>query len=157
MTSAPVGRPSKLTEEVAQRILQAIPEVFVLPQIAALSRVPKTTLVSWLEHGRADLEKNIDSDYAEFSCDFEQVRAQAVRDLLYSMQMDGDRHKVNTWILEKCFREDFGKESEEMRELRALFLQLLPTLSGVQANGQQTKVGNTGAISMPSTNGGQAQ
>lgn len=138
MISSPIGRPSELTDEVKARLLQAVPLVIVPNQVAAYAKVPKSSLKNWLKRGESDLNEHIDSTYAQFWAEFKAIQAQVVREHIALLRTCPKNYGALTWILEKCFREDFGADSEEMRELRDLFKLILPLLGkGEATNGSK--------------------
>lgn len=124
-----VGRPSELTDEVYARLIEAVPLVMIQAQVAAYCKIPKSSLCTWLTRGEKDLENQIDSIYAQFSNDYHKARSQIIRHNLAFLSTCPKNFQAVTWIMEKCFREDFGKESDELRELRSLFIQILPQLT----------------------------
>lgn len=136
MTTARTGRPTELNSEKYQLLLDAIPRVIIQQHVAYMARVAPSTLSIWLSRGKEEQETNPGSIYAQFATDYHVARCEIIQEKLNIIATDHENRAGNAWILEKCFREDFGKESEEMRELRSLFIQLLPTLQGAQ-NGKQ--------------------
>jgi sugar-specific transcriptional regulator TrmB len=122
------GRPSELTEEIKARILEAVPEVLVQAQIAKRSKIPKQTLNTWLTRGISDKKEGIDSIYAQFSDDYNYALSQVVKEMLDYLKRPIKNYGSMTWVLERCFREDFGSEGPEIRELRDLFKQAFPDL-----------------------------
>lgn len=128
MKSNPQGFHTSLTNQVKERVIEATSQVIVLPQIAALSGVPLTTLRGWLHRGAKDKIGGIESIFAQLSSEFYKARGEVVRDLLNQLRSCPKNYGALTWILEKCFKEDFGAESEEMKELRELFKSILPLI-----------------------------
>lgn len=155
MTVSRTGRPPELNSDKYQLLLDAVPRVIIQQHVAYMARVSPAALSEWLTRGREEQITNPESIYAQFANDYHAARCAIIEEKLNIIATDHDNRAGNAWILEKCFREDFGKESEEMRELRALFMQLLPTLQGAQ-NGQQAPKGNTGTEPVPAESSGQA-
>lgn len=141
MTTARAGRPPDLNGDKYQLLLEAIPKVIIQQHVAYYARVSPSALSVWLNRGKEEQETNPESIYAQFVKDYHAARCKVISDKLELIAYNPDLRAGNSWILEKCFREDFGKESEEMRELRSLFMQLLPTLTGVN-NGQKGTANN---------------
>ncbi len=137
MISSPTGRPSELTDEVKARLLEAVPLVIIPNQIAAYAKVPKQSLHNWLKRGQNDSIEGIASHYAQFWDEFKSLQAQVVREKLELLSTCPKNYGAITWILEKCFREDFGADSDEMRELRELFKLILPLIGKGDANGSK--------------------
>ncbi len=80
-----MARPSKLTPEIHERIVQLVKAGMFLKDAAAFSQVGERTLYDWLERGQmAELQEEmgepVDEDerrYAEFSQAIEEARAYA--------------------------------------------------------------------------------
>ena len=125
------GRQTDLEQGAYEAVLEAVHQVLIQRHVAALAHVSEQALSKWLIRGKADQENNIDSIYALFVEDYNAERAKVIRDKLEIISRDPENRAGNCWILERCFREDFGKDSEEIRELRAMLTQLL-TMKGDQ-------------------------
>lgn len=132
------GRPTTLTQDVHIAILDAIPKVLIKSQIAALAGITRQKLQYWLERGEKELHENKLTEYAHLFYDYSQSRARCVQELLERVRKAPDNYKALCWILERCFREDFGEDSEELKELRALFTRILPLIGkGEKGNGRK--------------------
>jgi hypothetical protein len=134
----PPGFHTKLTQEKIEKLISAVPEVIVQNQVAYRAGVTKQALSDWLKQGTRDLnEGNINTIFAQLSDRYHKARTEIVRDSLEKIQSGTDNYKALCWILEKCFREDFGAESEDIRELKELFKTILPMIGkGETINGQ---------------------
>jgi len=111
------GRPSELTPAVQKRLLDAVPHVIIPAQVAAMARVPKQSLHEWLSRGEKDSLEGIDSVYAQFSDDYLAARAKIVQETIAFLKCCPKNYQALTWILERCFRKDFGSDSDEIKEL----------------------------------------
>lgn len=132
------GRPTTLTEEVHISIIDAVPKVLIKTQIAGLVGISHQKLCYWLDRGEKDLKENNLSIYAHLFADFVRARAIEVQNLIERIRKAPDNYKALCWILEKCFREDFGEDSEELKELRALFVRILPLIGkGEKGHGRE--------------------
>lgn len=125
-----VGRPPGLTPEVEAKIIDAIPRVYVVGLIADYVGVPRNTLYDWLKWGREDQKDSKDSIYAQLSGKYRSTLAKSAEEKLTTLSSCPRNYQAITWMLEKCFKKDFGKDSEEYQKLVDLvFNQLLPLMS----------------------------
>lgn len=139
VSNAP-GRPTELTEEVQARIFISLPKVLIQRQVAFAAMVHPSTLQTWLNRGEKDQLEGVESIYAQFSCKYLSLRAAEIAWRIYELGRCPDNLRGLTWVLERCFREDFGAEAAEIKELRELFTQILPLLSkGIADDEQQQK------------------
>jgi hypothetical protein len=111
------GRPTELTKEVHARLIEAVSHVIIPSQVAAYARVPRTTLLEWLQRGEKDSSAHIDSIYAQFSSDFIQAQSEIVKETIAFLRSCPKNYQALIWLLERCFRKDFGSDSEEIKEL----------------------------------------
>lgn len=123
-----VGTPLRLTDEVKERILCAVPEVIVQNQVAYRAKVPKSSLDRWLKNGKHDSELGINSIFSQLWEEYNRLRTDVIVESLQTLRSCPKNYQALTWILEKCFREDFGAESVELKELKLLFMKILPLL-----------------------------
>ena len=139
----PEGRRTKLDNELIEQILTAIPQVLIQSQVAAMCYIPRQTLNEWLNRGQRESLNNQETIFAQLADRYHAVKAAVLREHLMWLRLCPKNYQALTWILEKCFREDFGAESEELRELREIFKQLLPLLGkGGLLNGKKVDTEN---------------
>jgi hypothetical protein len=119
------GRQTLLEQGKYEEVIAAVPQVIIQRHVARMAGLHESTLSCWLDQGKEDQKNNIDSIYAQFVKDYHIARCKVIRDKLTLIASDPDLRAGNAWILERCFREDFGKDSEEIRELRAMLMQIL--------------------------------
>lgn len=134
------GRPSDLTDEVKARVLSAIPEVIVQAQVANRARIPKSTLCTWLSRGKKEQQQGIDSIYSQFSNDYYSKLSDVLKEILDKLREGPKSYGAYTWLLERCFREDFGAESEDIKLLKALVYEtILPIVGKGFPDGKEVK------------------
>lgn len=104
-----LGTPCRLTLAVHKEIVEAIPLVIVFGQACEYAGTPRATGRTWLNRGDKERVSDIDSDYASFSLDVRKAQARVIRDLIKKGR------KKNLWLLERCFREDFGINGEDIK------------------------------------------
>lgn len=111
-----VGRPLKLTQEVADKIVDNVKHGYIPSQICRLTQTPKPTLTRWLKKGCEDAENGKGSIYAQFWNKFEQERGKVIKDLIDSIKGSG-KWQAELELLKVFDRENFGNESSEIKEL----------------------------------------
>lgn len=113
----PPGRPLELNEAIIQRILEAVPKVIIPSQVAALSRVPKQTLSRWLINGKRDSNNGISSLFAQLWDSFTEEQAKVAAETITKLRKCPKNYGALTFILEKCFKDDFESKSDVQKQL----------------------------------------
>lgn len=130
----PPGRPLELTQEKMDHILSFVSDYMIPSQIARAAQVHQRNLARWLDKGSEDFENGVDSIYAQFCLKFEEERSKVVKRLSDSILATGKWDA--TWeILQVVDRENFGKESAQIRELISIISKLS---KGKEDHGSQT-------------------
>lgn len=118
------GRPLELTEDKIEHILSFVEDGVIVHQVARLSCTPHTNLHRWLGRGKEDAMQGIDNLYSRLWTKFEEKRAAVIKKWMGNI---GDRltnWQANAWLLERCFREDFGLDAGSIQELFNNYLKL---------------------------------
>jgi hypothetical protein len=119
-----VGRPSRLDENEAERILAFVSDGLTLRQVARLSKTPYQTLDNWIERGKAERDCPERTLFTQFWLDFEEKRGIEINKMIKSV-LSKEKNWGATWeILRAVAREDFGNDSFEFKELSAKVDQL---------------------------------
>lgn len=131
------GRPSDLTHEIIYRILSAIPEVLIKQQVAYRARILPQRLSEWLKWGAEDLDAGTDSIYAQLAEKYNLARSDALMGYLLKLGVCPKNYGALTWILEKCFKDEFEAKSEFQKQLEDYVFNKLPPLldKGGQGDG----------------------
>ena len=116
-----IGAPCHLTAVTHARVVSAISKVLTLNQAAALSKLPASTVKTWVGKGKQDHIDYIDSDYSRFSTDIRHAQALKVCTLIDTVSAGLPGWQASAWLLERCFREDFGADAGIIQELLASF------------------------------------
>ena len=106
-------------------------------QVADLCGIPRQTFFHWLRRGEDDRNNDKCSELAELSSKIRTEQARVVKEFVMRAL---DRHQNATfimWWLGKICREDFGEDSEDIRQLKALCLTLME-IKG-DSNGRKAK------------------
>ncbi len=127
-----MGRPHTLTQQKSDAIVANINKVLVLNQAAAMAKVLKSTAQMWMVRGREDVENNIDSVEANFVVAVKSAQAKKVEELLTELREMPRGWQALAWILERCFREEFGADAGIIQELKAEF----EAIKAMKMNGQ---------------------
>jgi uncharacterized membrane protein YheB (UPF0754 family) len=117
------GRPTKFTPQVREKILAALKEFLPITLAAECARIDRKSIYNWMETGKEDIAKNIDSEYAEFFHNIKQIRAKNAIFLMQDVMGREKNWQAIAWILERTFREDFGDKAAEI-EIRERLDQL---------------------------------
>ena len=137
-----VGRPLTLSQDVKDRIFEAIPLAFRPTTIAHYAKVHPNNLKRWLKLGYDDAEQGLSTEYAQFWAEFNHRVAQKVTNWL----KDVEERKQNwqaTWELVKSVaRDDYGVEAVEYKELLELFNSLSEAFKRFTENPLQGAVQN---------------
>lgn len=107
---AKVGRPSKLTPEVQNRIVQIIKAGGYQESAAAAAGVSKRALLSWLSRGDPDGTDPEDQVYRDFRVAVDQAKAEAeARNVVLISTAAAKDWKAAAWLLERQNPERWAK------------------------------------------------
>lgn len=117
--------------ELYNKLIQNVRSVLVIRQTAMLSGVTDRRLREWLDWGKRHLNDDPESPiiFAQFARDFYMAQAEKVSELMEEIREGKKNWQSSAWLLERCFRDDFGSDaaklaeiSDEIAELRAMFM-----------------------------------
>jgi hypothetical protein len=111
------GRPSLLTREIGQRIIDQVRAMLSINHASEMHCVPRSTVSSWMQRGSEDAASGIDSDYAWFSMGIKQARSEFVQEAIIKLKSGVTNWQSSAWLLERCCAEDFGKDAEMYKQL----------------------------------------
>jgi hypothetical protein len=111
------GRPSKLDDAMIEKVVDAVKRVLVLRHVAGLCKIHFTSIYNWLEQAQADLKENQDTIHVRFFYALKNAQAEKVQEMLDAIATRVNNWQANAWILERCFREDFGSDAGVIQEL----------------------------------------
>ncbi|MCS1351159.1 hypothetical protein [Mechercharimyces sp. CAU 1602] len=108
-----MARPTKLTPDVQQKILDAIRLGNYLETAAAYAGISKSTLYDWLRRG----EREKSGRYKEFSDAVEKHLAEVeVRDLAVITRAAQENWRAAAWRLERKFPDRWGYRKGSIEE-----------------------------------------
>jgi len=114
------GRPLTLNEDMIEYLCSFVHGNHSVKQVSRLSGVPNSTIDEWLTRGFSDQNNGIDSIHAQFSEQFQREIGKEVNSFLSDMA-NISSYQSTSWMLEKCYPEEYGDEAPQMKELRDLF------------------------------------
>lgn len=107
-----IGRPTKFTLEVRERILSAIRAGNYIDTAAQSAGICKDTFYSWMTKGEA---RGAPREYSDFTDAVKKARAQAQVDALAIIQLaaNSGNWRAAAWYLEKSFPDRYGPTRTE--------------------------------------------
>jgi transposase-like protein len=103
-----MARPTKLSPELQQRIVQALSAGAYVETAAAMAGVSKQTLYSWLKRGADQAQ----GPFREFLDAVEKAQAEAeVRDIALIAKAAQTQWQAAAWRLERKFPEKWGRKT----------------------------------------------
>lgn len=113
----PGGRPTLLTAELTAEICGAVREGMSLERAAALAGIHKRRIGEWRKRGEDDLDRDVDSVFADFALSYGQARAECAREWqrrALELAASGDKRE---W---RAFAHMLGVRFPEYREQKGL-------------------------------------
>jgi hypothetical protein len=129
-----------LNQQLIDRILDALPKVLVQEQVAHLCGIAPQRLSDWIKFGKRDMEANLkDSIFADFYQQYHEKKAEVLHKKLVHLASCPKNYGAITWILEKCYKEDFKTKSESQEQLEDYVFNVIKPLleKGEHSNGKE--------------------
>jgi transposase len=119
------GRPFRVpTDEEINLISYWVGENLSLPNAARHAEHDPATVYRWMEQGREDNSKELDTPYTKLFKSVSKSQSEKITKLLNKIEECPKNFNALCWILEKCFREEFSNDAEEYKYLVEKFLKL---------------------------------
>jgi len=100
-----MARPTKFTEELGQKLLDALRAGHYMHVAAALVGIAESTLYRWIERGEEG-----ESPFKQFACDVARARAEAEsRALLLIQKAALTNWQAAAWFLERAYPLRWGR------------------------------------------------
>lgn len=118
------GRPSKLDEDRARLILDAISKHVPYRVAANANGISERTLYYWLKRGTEDMDSGIDTEFSKFLQSLRKIEAQRIIECLDKIKVSATGHRGCQWLLEHVFWKYFSSNaailelSEQLEELK---------------------------------------
>lgn len=109
----PLNKPNILNEELIKKLSDAIRSVLVMRRACDLIGLNRQNLDNW----RKKSDELPDSIYAMLFIEIRKAQAEKIQTLLANIEERKSNWQANAWILERCFREDFGQDAGIIEEL----------------------------------------
>ena len=118
------GRPTKFTPERCAAILDDIAHHIPYSLAAEANGIGEQTLYDWINHGIADRDAGIDSEFAKFSESIKKVQSNKIREHTSKINSNVDRWQADAWLLERRWYKHFGANAQ-LNEVNAKLDKLL--------------------------------
>ena len=104
-----VGRPSKLTEETKNRLMQALIASCSIADACAYADIDDSTFRKWRERARADEAAGKDTEFVRFFTDIARAQAKAKPRLIMLLSKAAERDpRTALAILERRYPKEWG-------------------------------------------------
>lgn len=120
----PEGTDKKLTPEISIKIAEAFGQTLIIKHASLIAGETPYHVRKWLTEGQSDAQNCIDSQNAQLFFLVGKTLSQKVADYIERIERCPDNYRALTWLLEKGFREDFGADSDQIKELLGILNQL---------------------------------
>ncbi len=112
------GRPVKYTPERLRSILDSISNRIPYELAAEANGIRERTLYAWIEQGKEEQDKDLDTPLAKFSQDVKKIEQDRMKHHLEKLNDNVERWQSDAWILERRWHKHFGanvlqREQEE--------------------------------------------
>lgn len=112
------GCPIKYTPERLKSILKDIADRIPYELAAESNGIREATLYAWINQGRNEQDKDLDTPLAKFAEDIKRIEKEKINYHLKKLDENGNRWQADAWILERRWHKLFGanvlqKEQEE--------------------------------------------
>jgi hypothetical protein len=103
------GRPTKLCDEVAQRIVALVRAGNWLSTAAGAAGVHRDTVYDWLKRGEAEDPPDTDAAFVDFALAYRAAEADAEAEALAAIRKRTKNHKGQAWWLERRHPDRWGR------------------------------------------------
>jgi hypothetical protein len=122
------GPVTRLDDNLIKVITDAIPRVIIQQHVAYLTDIPPQTLHHWLKRGNTEIKEGIspdDSIYVKLSQAYYHKRSEVLEEKLARLDECPKNYGAITWLLEKCFKDDFESKSDHVKQLEDYVLNFI--------------------------------
>jgi hypothetical protein len=113
----PGGRPPILDEEFIEEFVEAMHKVLVITHAAGMCMIHRDTVYKWIAQAKDDLANGIkDTLHVKFFYRLKKAQSDKIFEFVGNIAKRLKNWQANAWLLERCFREDFGVEAGNMEE-----------------------------------------
>ena len=137
------GPHTYLDDVLIEKIIAAVPQVFIMRHVANLIKLNDKTLYCWMKRGDKDIQAGEETSvYAKLYKSYQQALSEALREKLEILARCPKNYGAITWILEKCFKDDFETKSEAHKQLEDYVENVIKPMLGkgeLANGGKETK------------------
>ena len=102
------GQPPKYTPERLAAILTDIGDRIPYELAAESNGIRESTLYAWINQGKDEQDKGLDTPLAKFAEDIKRIEKQKINYHLKKLEENGNRWQADAWILERRWHKHFG-------------------------------------------------
>jgi hypothetical protein len=138
------GRPFTYNPKLHDKLVESVEAAKgSLGQVADLNKIPRQTFRDWVRLGDEQNAEGQETDFVQLSCSIRKRQAEVIMDMVRDA-LDNTKKAIFTmWWLGRVCREDFGQDSQELKELRELFEKILPMMGkGAKGNAKELDSGS---------------
>jgi len=135
-----VGGKGDLSLPLVDHIVSNVPNVYWIEPVAILSGVSGDYLKQWLLRGKKEYNSNQDTIYAQLWHRYNSVKYNDSKKLVAALKGCPRNYGAITFILERCFKEEFEQKSDMQKQLEDIvFNQLAPLLNKDMSNAKKAE------------------
>lgn len=113
------GRPTRLTEDFIEKFVAAVKAVLTYKRACEMCSLHKSSFYAYLDQAEKDKKDDIESIHTRFSDAVKKARSEKAQQYIKTIENREKNWQANAWLLERCFREDYGTDSDYLREFLA--------------------------------------
>lgn len=126
------GHPLTYNPSNLEEIVTSVHEAGAsMGQIADRNGIARQTFRDWMNRGDEDRENGKNTDLAQFSLRIRKEQSIVIKSMFDQVMADTKKTNFLKWWISCVAREDFGLESEDIKELRNLFFTVLMPKMGI--------------------------
>jgi len=134
------GRRWDLTPMLIDHIVSNVPNVYFIRPVALLSGVSENNLSRWLIRGEKEFNNDQDTLCSQLFQKYFSAKYADSKSLIEELKKCPRNYGALTFLLERCFKEEFEQKSDTQKQLEDIvFNQLAPMLNKDMSNGTETK------------------
>lgn len=109
--------PYLLTEKLIDDLCQDLLDVLSIRHMCGGCEISPQCFYDWMRKGDKDIKDGHYTIYAKLVYRIKKTQKDAVQQRLERLKNRGQHWQADAWILERCFREDFGADAGAIQEL----------------------------------------
>ncbi len=118
------GFHTKLTDDLLKTIIDSVEKGYVKNHIAAIAHIHPETFGKWLIRGKNESKEHSDSLFAQLYVQYCEKQALIAGKTVTEIRGRPKNYQALVWFLERVYRDEYGVDSEMIKELAANILKL---------------------------------